>query len=242
MICVISDAHFGVDKADKIRQARFSDLLKGKIINCDVLVLLGDIFDFWVEYHYLIRRDYFDILCLLKEIAQEKRVYFVSGNHDFFRLKFFEEIGIKVNKYGFSLEINKHKIFFTHGDTLYLSGKLTRFILDNPLSNFLFRLVHPELGIFLAKSFSKLSRLRTGKMEPPDDMPGYISKQLKKYDVVITGHLHYPMIKLYQNKIYANPGEWIADFTYLILDNDYIALYQYPDVLIKKVEYCKINP
>ena len=242
MFLIISDTHFGTGPDENLRRKRFSDILRKKSSEVDKIILLGDIFDFWIEYHYLIRRDYFDILCLLCQVAREKELFFLSGNHDFFSLNILKQQGIKVIKKNLEIEINGRKVLLSHGDTLYFTGKITRFLISNELTQFLFRLVHPELGIFLAKSFSKLSRLRTGKMEPPDDMPGYISKQLKKYDVVITGHLHYPMIKLYQNKIYANPGEWIADFTYLILDNDYIALYQYPDVLIKKVEYCKINP
>ena len=164
---LFSDSHFGslwgkVDEEERVKRfLQFTDYIK----KGDIFVLLGDIFDFWFEYKYVIPRVYFPVLSRIAEIAESSPVYYVCGNHDLWVGDFFEDLGIRVERESLTLKFPKFRAFLTHGDRIQktdLGGQFARFILGNRVSRALFRWVHPDLGFGLAHFVSKLSR---GKSE-----------------------------------------------------------------------------
>ena len=51
----VSDVHLGLDHKDPVaRERKFAAFLKGLPENTKALYLLGDIFDFWYEYRYVV--------------------------------------------------------------------------------------------------------------------------------------------------------------------------------------------
>ncbi len=84
------------------------------------LFIVGDFFDFWFEYKYVIPKAYFEILSALQE-AKRKGVTlnFVLGNHDYWTGEFINErIFNKVYEKETYIEVGGKQIFVTHGDGL----------------------------------------------------------------------------------------------------------------------------
>ena len=230
-VYVISDSHFGLeldDYPDKRRRKLFFEFLDKISKDSDLLVLLGDIFDFWFEYGHVIPKIYFDILRNLSKFAQDHRVVFIGGNHDMWADGFFKEMGIEVYPCDFELEIEEKRVFLAHGDVLRktdLGGRLTRLIMGNRVSKFLYRLIHPDVGIALANFVSKRSRVRSLRHEIKNPVNPTVKEILRDgYDAVIHGHIHYPYIEKFENGIFMSTGDWLWHFTYGVLSEEGISL------------------
>ena len=66
----LSDVHLGeAGDAFGIREKRFLDFLRTLPGDTKGLFLLGDIFDFWVEYRYVVPRGYVRVLGELARLA-----------------------------------------------------------------------------------------------------------------------------------------------------------------------------
>ena len=70
-IYFVSDAHFGVDSQFTTGQreklfVEWLDSIKG---DASELYLLGDIFDFWFEYSYVVPRGFVTVLAKLRELS-----------------------------------------------------------------------------------------------------------------------------------------------------------------------------
>ncbi len=223
-IIVISDTHFGAGKNDAERQSAFINLLKthrGKEI-----VLLGDIFDFWIEYKSAIYKRYFNILCELKQfIDNSGRVYFIPGNHDFYSTDFFSSIGMLVMHKGLTIERSGRRIFMHHGDVFSKKGKFNRFFYGNFVNRFVFKLLHPDIGINIAAFVSKTSYKRPGGGKVV--MPEGIERLYSFYDIIITGHTHTPgVLKIDAEKYYINSGEWLFGKSYVKITHNEIVVFR----------------
>ena len=81
----ISDVHLGAAFCDrKALEQRFVTLLdRIREERADAVYLLGDIFDFWYEYRYVIPRGHTRALGALARLCDSGvKVYFFRGNHD----------------------------------------------------------------------------------------------------------------------------------------------------------------
>ena len=77
------------------------------------LFLLGDIFDFWFEYKYLIPKSAIRFQTKLWDfhIAQIP-IYFFLGNHDAWAMDYLQqEFGVKIFKNPESIAVGKHSFF-----------------------------------------------------------------------------------------------------------------------------------
>ncbi len=221
-IIVISDTHFGAGKNNLERESAFLDLLKeqrGKDI-----VLLGDIFDFWIEYKSAIYRRYFNVLCGISRFIDEGgRVYFVPGNHDFYSTEFLAEIGMEVRYRGITVEWKNKKVYMHHGDIFSRKGRFNRFFYGNPFTRFVFKMFHPNIGLQLASMVSKTSYKKPvrGKVAIPQG----IRELFKDYDIVITGHTHTAgILEIGSGKYYINAGEWLFGKSYVEITEKMIAI------------------
>ena len=117
----ISDAHFGIPvEGGENREKHFEDLLSNAAGNLTDLYIIGDLFDFWIEYRYAIRPDYFSVLCCLKSLVDRGvKVHYLAGNHDFALGPFLKEnIGINIYHNSLEVEIQGKKVYLFHGDGL----------------------------------------------------------------------------------------------------------------------------
>ena len=69
-IYFVSDAHFGVDSglSSEVRENLFVEWLDSIKSDASELYLLGDIFDFWFEYTYVVPRGFVTVLAKLREL------------------------------------------------------------------------------------------------------------------------------------------------------------------------------
>ncbi len=238
---IFSDSHFGslwggVEENEKVR--RFLELTE-KIGKVDRFILLGDIFDFWFEYRYVIPRVYFPILSRIAEMAKDREVYYVCGNHDLWVGDFFEDLGVKIVRDELRINFDDFKALFIHGDRIQktdLGGQLTRFIMGNRVSRFLFSLVHPDLGFAMARFVSRMSRGRSMNKKIKEPVPSAVERILEKgVDLVVMGHIHLPFVKRVKDGLFVSLGDWMWHFTYGEIEGKVFRLMRYPDEILESV-------
>ncbi len=233
----ISDAHLGPDLPyPSHRETILLDFFRQIRNNADQLFIIGDLFDFWIEYRHVIRSDYFNVLCALARLVQDGiKIHYIAGNHDFALGPFLtDHIGIRVHRDFLAITRNEKHIYLTHGDGLIDADKgyrLLKIFLRNPILQKSYRLLHPSMGIGMASFFSKLSRRQEVSKGPKFGHQAYRKAAWalagQGYDVVIMGHTHRPEIIHRHGKIYCNTGDWIKSFTYASLESDTLRLWRY---------------
>lgn len=149
--------------------------------------------------------------------------------------KFFfsDELGLHVHKNATSVAIGDKRFYVTHGDGLAEQDSGYRFlkrIFTNKVNVKLYRWLHPDIGIRIAKKFSQVSR----DQGAPDYAweSQYRDKALVKlaegYDGFIMGHTHWPMHEIIAHKHYINLGDWITHFSYCEVVDDVVSLKHWP--------------
>src|SRR5690606_3482869 len=100
-IYFISDFHLGAPnpQASLLREKkiiRFLDEIKDK---ADRIFILGDMFDFWFEYKYVVPKGYTRLLGKLAELTDNGiPIDFFVGNHDMWMTDYFQtELNIPVH-------------------------------------------------------------------------------------------------------------------------------------------------
>ena len=98
----LSDAHLGSLAIDHSRMherrlVRFLDSIKNKAA---AIYLLGDMFDFWYEFKYVVPRGYTRFLGKLSELSDMGvEIHYFTGNHDIWAYDYLEkECGVILHK------------------------------------------------------------------------------------------------------------------------------------------------
>ncbi len=217
-ILCISDSHLYLNTYE--REEKLLNLLRNE--DFDELILLGDIYDFWFEYKGFIPSYSIRFTSEVVNLSSKKIIHYVSGNHDAWIGDFWKGLGVNVYRYGFYKEIGGKKVFFTHGDYLLgnRSSKLIRKIFHNPLAMFLFKLIPVEVALALSGFLSYESRKRN---EEPNLKKIEDIMAREDADIIITGHLHIPLIKAFNGRVFICVGDWMEHFTYLLIrDGEFI--------------------
>lgn len=233
-IFFFSDVHLGLHDAEqeKEKQRRVLSFLSHVRDHGEQLFIMGDLFDYWFEYKYVIPRGYHHVLSQLASIAESGiPVHYLAGNHDFWLKDFFpNELGIPVHKDPFGIELHGKKFFLHHGDGLALRDtgyRILKSVLRNPVSIFLFSLLHPDWTAPLARGSSRKSRQYTGTKDygETDGMILFATQKINEgYDYVIMGHRHKPLDRTINTGRYINLGDWIHFNTYIEFDGTTLAL------------------
>ncbi len=233
---IISDVHLKTNPEDKERRNKFEFFLRGFLQdNPRRLICLGDIFDFWFEYKYVIFAPYFGVLSAFYELKQKgTELIFVGGNHDFWVGDTLREVGFKILNSGDVLEFDNFKALLVHGDGLNESDygyRLFKRISRNKLMIKLFKLVHPDIAVGIASVLSKGSRkIQEGRREGPlrdaRAIKDFAMKVFEKgeVDAVISGHCHIPECKSFEvngkRYWYVNSGDWVENYTYVVWNGE----------------------
>ena len=225
-----SDQHFGAPtyEASLSREKKFVAWLDEVKKDAEVIFLLGDLFDFWFEYNTVVPKGFVRILGKLAEIRDTGiHIYFFVGNHDLWMRGYFEkELNIPVFFKPQEFNINGKSFLIGHGDGLGPGDKgykRMKKILKLPLFQWLFRWLHPDLGMKLGQYISLKNKLISGNKDVKflgndnEWLVQYCQKKLTQqhYDYFIFGHRHLPLnIQLNENSRYINLADWIQYFTY----------------------------
>ncbi len=240
-----SDQHFGAPTPEKSfpREQKFVawlDLIKK---DAEVLFLLGDLFDFWFEYKTVVPKGFIRVLGKLAELRDSGiQIYFFVGNHDLWMYDYFErELNIPVYHTPQEFTFNNKLFLIGHGDGLGPGDKgykRMKKVFTNPFSKWLFRWLHPDLGVRLAQYLSVKNKLISGAEdvkylgEENEWLVQYSKMKLqsKRYDYFVFGHRHLPLeITLSETAKYFNLGDWIHYFTYGIFDGATFELKKFTD-------------
>lgn len=223
----LGDTHLGVEPPGAVphREKLLIDLLESWKGNASHVVILGDLFEFWYEYRYYVNKEHFSLFFALSELVRSGvQVYLLRGNHDFAYGDFFpKNLGVQVCS-NLKLELQGKTLFFTHGDGAARSDwsyRLYRKILNLPLNQWLFRQIHPDWGMALARFVGRSSR-KAGedKVVKLEEYLAWAERVIKKNNsqICIHGHHHIPGIWPVKSGLVASPGEWIKKLTYLKLE------------------------
>ena len=225
-----SDQHLGAPspEASLPREKKFVAWLDTIKEDAGTIFLLGDLFDFWFEYKTVVPKGFVRVLGKLAELKDAGiDIYFFVGNHDLWMRDYFQkELNIPVFHKPQEFDINGKKFLIGHGDGLGPNDhgyKRMKKVFTFPFFKWLFRWLHPDIGVRLGHYFSVKNKLISGDEdarflgEENEWLAQYCRRKLteKHYDFFVFGHRHLPLeIELNNNSTYINLGDWIQYFTY----------------------------
>ncbi len=231
-----SDNHLGAPtkKESLPREKKFVKWLDEVKEDAAAIFLLGDLFDFWFEYKTVVPKGFVRVLGKLAEISDSGiPIYFFVGNHDLWMRDYFEtELNITTYRDNKEFVFNNKVFLVGHGDGKGPSDKgykRMKKVFANPFSKWLYRWLHPDIGVRLAKHLSVKNKLISGEEDKEflgkekEWLSLYAKRKLeaKHYDFFVFGHRHLPMeINISKNSTYFNIGDWINHYTYGVFDGD----------------------
>ena len=168
-IYFLSDFHLGAPNAiaSLEREQQLVQFLKQAKADAAAIFIVGDIFDFWFEYKTVVPKGFVRLLGCLAEISDAGiPLHIFTGNHDLWMRDYLtEELNANVYFEPKQFEFAGKNFFIGHGDGLGPGDQGYKFIkkiFTNPVCQWLFGWLHPDLGIQLANYFSRKSRAKTG--------------------------------------------------------------------------------
>jgi UDP-2,3-diacylglucosamine hydrolase len=232
-----SDFHLGAPNStnSREREKRIVAWLDDCRSDAAALFLVGDIFDFWMEYRNVVPKGFVRLLGRLAEWSDAGiPIVLFTGNHDLWMRDYFtSELGAQVYKQPIRATLGDVGFFIGHGDGLgpgdYGYKRLKK-VFTNPFLQWAFRnLVHPDWGVALASKLSKRSRAAQGYHETflgEDNEWLYqyaLRLQLRYPDVqhFVFGHRHLCLempLPPHGKARYTNLGEWFTGSPHGILD------------------------
>ena len=241
----LSDAHLGSravphQRMQERRLVRFLDSIKDKAA---AVYLLGDMFDFWYEYHHVVPKGYTRFLGKLSELCDEGvEVHYFTGNHDIWAYEYLEkECGVILHKKEETTEIYGHEFFLAHGDGLgdgNRSFKFVRSVFHNRFCQWLFSALHPRWGIEFGLTWARHSYMKHKERndvaylgEDKEPLVLFAKRYIEDHpniDYFIFGHRHIELdIKLGRKTRLMILGDLISQFTYAVYDGEHMFLEEY---------------
>ena len=239
-VLFISDVHLGLKNplGEKERERKLVNFLRSNLESGDRLFIVGDLFDFWFEYRTVIPKDFILILSCLKELVDNGiRIDYIAGNHDFWVGGFFQkELGLHFHSSHLIETIGEKSFYIIHGDGLKKSDagyRVLKRVFRNRLNVFIYRWLHPDIGIPFAKWCSGSSRKHTQKRDY-GGQEEYIEFAEKLFadgvDHVIMAHTHKPLEHITESgKSLINLGDWIEHFTYARFSDNKLSFETYSE-------------
>lgn len=241
----LSDAHLGSlaiphQRMQERRLVRFLDSIKNKAA---AVYLLGDMFDFWNEYKYVVPKGFTRFLGKLSELTDNGvEVHYFTGNHDLWTYGYLEkECGVILHRQPTTIEIYDRVFYLAHGDGLGdpdAKFKFLRKMFHNKACQRMLNFMHPWWGMQLGLNWAKHSRIKhADEHETPylGEEREHLIRYTKEYmqthpniDYYIYGHRHIELdIMLSRKSRMLILGDWITQFTYAAFDGQHMFLETY---------------
>ena len=237
-----SDFHLGSPDflSTKERELKIVQWLSEIESSAHAIFLLGDLFDFWFEYKYLIPKGFVRLQGKIAQLSDKGiPIYFFTGNHDMWMFDYFKkELGVTIYRHLIEIEIQDKKLLIGHGDGLGPGDhtyKLIKKFFENKFCHRLFAILPSKIGFGIATNWSKKSR---GKNIEKDktflgekEFLTQFCKDIERknhYDYYVFGHRHLPLeIEIDENSKYINIGEWISQRSYAVFEDNKLTLQYY---------------
>lgn len=231
MYLFFGDAHFGnrYSEREDERIRLFLEFLKHRTDHTREIFIIGDLFEFWFEYSSVIPKRYYPILNGLSRIVEQGiKVHYFMGNHEFGSGEFFKRLGFQVYLDETIFRLDNLRVLVGHGDRAddAAATRFMNYVFRSQLNQFLYRLIHPDLGIGLAKAVARASREKTRLHDSSAKLEDYALRRLDDFDVdvVVFGHSHVPVLKRHNGRYYLNVGDFLENFTYGAIDRGRVFL------------------
>lgn len=232
---VVSDIHLGAIPASS--EAGFLSFLRRVGDLGDDLLINGDLFDFWYEYGHVIPRGHFPVLSALHELIRGGMpVRFLGGNHDAWGGSYLEEeVGVEIIDGPAVLQVGGRTAYVAHGDGLGGGDwgyRALKWASRSTAGRRAFKMLHPGLGIPLARSASRTRTKGAGDPEYVSPRAARLERlateiltERDDIEVVIFGHTHRPQLdEPLPGRFYLNAGDWIHHSSYAVVTPDDIDL------------------
>lgn len=220
----LADAHL-VHPGD-LNYRHFLDFLEGELGQVDALVLLGDIFEFWIGTQRKAYDAQLPALQLLERFqAQGTQIVYIEGNHDFNLAPYFDDWSkVTVLPDGGGFTLDDRELFLAHGDLANPEDRsyhLLRKVLRSAPLRWLSRILPLSLSWRIAERAShqsKQSRDEKSRRWPARDILLNYARDISRrgYPTIITGHFHQPFHEQRDDFELVALGDWIHQFSYAV--------------------------
>ncbi len=232
MIYFASDFHLGLPdfKAALYREKIIIEWLDSIKNNAEDIFFVGDVFEFWYEWKYVIPKHFSRFFGKVAELSDLGiNLHFFTGNHDLWAYKYLnEEFNIRIYQKPEIFYFNSKKFYLAHGDGLGPGDKaykiMKKFFQNKFLQWCFSNLLHPDLAFKLALkvSYQRDSLNKKPSFKGKDEWLIQYADEINKkenHDFYIFGHRHIPVEFDLDNKskvIFL--GDWIKIFSYAVFD------------------------
>jgi UDP-2,3-diacylglucosamine hydrolase len=230
-------------ESSKAREKLLIHWLDSIADSAEEIYLVGDIFDFWYEYGKVIPKGFVRFQAKLAELCDRGiHIHIFIGNHDMWMFSYFEEeLGVQMHRGPITRNWNGKKFYIGHGDGLGpgdYSYKFIKKVFANPLCIWLFKWLHPDIGMGIANFWSGKSRESNSESDQTyygdenEWLLQYSKTVLKKehFDYFIFGHRHLVLDKeIGENSRYINLGAWFKDPHFAVWDGENLSLQKVTD-------------
>lgn len=231
----ISDVHLGgfAEKENERIESELVQLISFCERNNIQLAILGDLFDYWMEYPDTVPSLGQQLLRRFEEYNRQfGPTLYITGNHDNWTRGHFSDRGFYVEPESFSLKLGSKSVLLLHGDgltdpNLNLERPLMHRVLRSPQFIRLFQSIFSaSTGINIMKYFSRLNRRFDDQSADGSDLNNWAANHLQKTntDLIISGHDHIPRKKQFAFGCYINLGTFCKHRTMAYYNNNTIQI------------------
>lgn len=258
MIYFLGDTHLGAwcHPDARVQERRLVQWLEEVAPSALAIYFMGDIFDYWFEYKYVVPRGYTRFLGTLAKMADSGvELHMLAGNHDVWMKDYFaKEFGAKIYHRPLVTELLGRTFRFSHGDyeCKYFSRgqRILYHTFRSPFLQKLYGALHPGLTMPFALNWSYKNRQRHFAQEkqqgertdaayrllyPQEEWLYRASVELEKeyprVQTFIYGHRHllvqHPLPRGAEMII---AGDWLQHPSYVSWDGDRLLLHRSPSL------------
>lgn len=250
-----SDAHLGsgYHKDPMEVERRLVRWLKQISPTAQAVYFLGDMFDYWFEYHSVAPQGYVRFLGQLGLMSDEGiDIHFFAGNHDVWFANYLSrEIGAKIHHQPEVIELMGKYFRLSHGDKEYRhtswGSNALYHIFRSKICRKAFAAIHPRWTVGFALSWSLHSRRKGLGQATEGRIPhayhndyfdiereylvSYAKACIKKFpkiDYYLFGHRHLMLdLALKDDKRVLILGDWLRYNSYAVWDGENLYLDQF---------------
>ena len=245
-----SDAHLGArfhqDPLEiEKRLVRWLDSIKDEAA---AIWFLGDMFDYWYEYKYVVPKGHVRFLGKLAELSDRGiEIHFFIGNHDIWMFDYLPtEIGAVIHREPLTIDLLGKRFFLAHGDEVdnhSLAFRFIRSIFRNRFCQWLYAGIHPRWSFGFALGWSLSSRKKGLKKKNEEDdereyqgegkeyLVAFAKEYLKSHPDInffLFGHRHIMLdLMLSRSARVVIAGDWMRHFSYVVWDGKCLFLDQF---------------
>ncbi len=239
-----SDAHLGArfhkdPLAIEKRLVRWLDSIKNEAM---AIYFLGDMFDYWYEYKYVVPKGFVRFLGKLAELSDNGvEIHIFIGNHDIWMFDYLtKEIGAVIHRDVLTIDLLGKRFFLGHGDEVDYRSRAFRFLrtlFRNRFCQWLYAGIHPRWTFGFALGWSLSSRksgLKKHKTREAAEYQGedheymvLFAKEYLKTHPDINFFIFMLDLMLSRSARLLIAGDWMQYFSYIVWDGETLYMEQF---------------